>query len=168
MCVSKLKLNHRLSLNLMSLNRDCTVRFWFDLFLEARAEILTKISLVFWSISRHQKDIAKLTDLKFIVSELWIPFKSNQFRDHLLYLLGTFAICTFSNQSFFFKSRFLKKEKSHCRELWVWWNIVQRPAKKRLRLQFRHLVQSPKAISHAFRVQYVIDQQPLISNTFVF
>ena len=35
------------------------VVFWFDLFLEARAEILEKISLVFW----HQKDILKLTDL---------------------------------------------------------------------------------------------------------
>ena len=37
--------------------------FWFDLFLEARAEILEKISLVFWKIWRHQKDILKLTDL---------------------------------------------------------------------------------------------------------
>ena len=34
-----------------------------DLFLEARAEILTNISLFFWSIWRHQKDISKLTDL---------------------------------------------------------------------------------------------------------
>ena len=33
--------------------------FLFDLFLEARAEILTKISLFFWSIWRHQKDISK-------------------------------------------------------------------------------------------------------------
>jgi hypothetical protein len=37
--------------------------FWFDLFLEARAEILEKIPLVFWEIWRHQKDILKLTDL---------------------------------------------------------------------------------------------------------
>ena len=37
--------------------------FWFDLFLEARAEILKKISLVFWSKPWHQKDILKLTDL---------------------------------------------------------------------------------------------------------
>ena len=37
--------------------------FLFDLFLEARAEILTKISLVFWSIWRHQNNISKLTDL---------------------------------------------------------------------------------------------------------
>ena len=29
--------------------------FWFDLFLEARAEVLTKISLVFWSIWGHFK-----------------------------------------------------------------------------------------------------------------
>jgi hypothetical protein len=29
--------------------------FWFNLFLEARAEILTKISLVFWSIWRCQR-----------------------------------------------------------------------------------------------------------------
>ena len=40
-----------------------TVLFWFDLFLEARAEILEKISLVFWSKRWHQKDILKLTDL---------------------------------------------------------------------------------------------------------
>ena len=36
---------------------------WFDLFLEARAEILEKKSLVFWKIWRHQKDILKSTDL---------------------------------------------------------------------------------------------------------
>ncbi len=36
--------------------------FLFDLFLEATAEILTKIALIFWSIWRHQKDILKLTD----------------------------------------------------------------------------------------------------------
>ena len=40
--------------------------FWFDLFLEARAEILEKISLVFWEIWRHQKDILKSTDLYYI------------------------------------------------------------------------------------------------------
>ena len=39
--------------------------FWFDLFLEARAEILEKISLVFWEIWRNQKDILKLTDIYF-------------------------------------------------------------------------------------------------------
>ena len=38
-----------------------TLLFWFDLFLEARAEILAKISLFFWSIWRHQEDISKLT-----------------------------------------------------------------------------------------------------------
>ena len=37
--------------------------FWFDIFLESRAEILEKISLVFWKIWRHQKDILKLNDL---------------------------------------------------------------------------------------------------------
>ena len=37
--------------------------FWFYLFLEAKAEILEKISLVFWEIWRHQKDILKLIDL---------------------------------------------------------------------------------------------------------
>ena len=37
--------------------------FWFDLFLEARAEILKKNSLVFWKKFWHQKDILKLTDL---------------------------------------------------------------------------------------------------------
>ena len=39
--------------------------FWFDLFLEARAEILEKNWLVFWMNWRHQKDILKLIDLKF-------------------------------------------------------------------------------------------------------
>ena len=37
--------------------------FLIDLFLEARAEILEKISLFFWEIWRHQKDLLKLTDL---------------------------------------------------------------------------------------------------------
>ena len=37
--------------------------FWFDLFLKARAEILEKISRIFWEIWRDQKDILKLTDL---------------------------------------------------------------------------------------------------------
>ena len=40
-----------------------TLFFLLDFFLEARAEILEKISLVFWEIWRHQKDILKLTDL---------------------------------------------------------------------------------------------------------
>ena len=39
--------------------------YFFDLTsLEARAEILTKISLFFWWIWRHQKNISKLTDKK--------------------------------------------------------------------------------------------------------
>ena len=37
--------------------------FWFNLFLEARAEILENVLLVFWKIWRHQKDILELTDL---------------------------------------------------------------------------------------------------------
>ena len=37
--------------------------FWFDLFLEARAEILEIFSLVFWSKLWHQTDILNLTDL---------------------------------------------------------------------------------------------------------
>ena len=37
--------------------------FWFDLSFVARAEILEKISLGFWSKRWHQKDILKLTDL---------------------------------------------------------------------------------------------------------
>ena len=45
-----------------------TLLFWFDLFLEARVEIFTKILLVFWEIWRHQKDILKLTDLYASVS----------------------------------------------------------------------------------------------------
>ena len=42
--------------------------FWFNIFLEGRAEILEKISLVFWSKRWHQKDILKLTDLNRRVS----------------------------------------------------------------------------------------------------
>jgi hypothetical protein len=37
--------------------------FWFDLFLEARAEILRKKSFFSGEIWRHQKDILKLIDL---------------------------------------------------------------------------------------------------------
>ena len=37
--------------------------FWFDLILEATAEILERISLVFWKKFWRQKDILKLTDL---------------------------------------------------------------------------------------------------------
>ena len=40
-----------------------TLIFWFDLFLEARAEFLEKNSLVFWKKFWYQKDILKLTDL---------------------------------------------------------------------------------------------------------
>jgi hypothetical protein len=43
----------------------------FDLFLGARAEILTKISLVFWSILRQQKDISKIIDL-YIVRQFMV------------------------------------------------------------------------------------------------
>ena len=39
--------------------------FWFNLFLEARAEMLEKKFLFFWEIWRRQKDISKLTDLYF-------------------------------------------------------------------------------------------------------
>ena len=41
--------------------KKCPYFFWFDL--EARAEILAKISLLFGDIWRHQKDILKLSDL---------------------------------------------------------------------------------------------------------
>ena len=37
--------------------------FDFYLILEAWAEIMENISLFFWKIWRHQKDILKLTDL---------------------------------------------------------------------------------------------------------
>ena len=39
------------------------VFFWFDLFLEANAEIPKKVSMIFWETWRHQKDISKSTDL---------------------------------------------------------------------------------------------------------
>ena len=48
-------------------NRDLILDFlqvfWFDLFLGASAEILEKISFVFWKIWRRQKDNLKLTYL---------------------------------------------------------------------------------------------------------
>ena len=44
--------------------------FWFDLFLEAKAEILKNILLVFWSKPWHQKDILKLTDLYNVKKKL--------------------------------------------------------------------------------------------------
>ena len=37
--------------------------FLFDLFLEARAEILEKISWIFWEIWRHPEYILELSDL---------------------------------------------------------------------------------------------------------
>ena len=43
--------------------------YWFNLFL--KAEILTKISLVFWSIRRHQRKIAKLNDLYRLQLKHW-------------------------------------------------------------------------------------------------
>ena len=42
-----------------------TLLFWFGLFLQAGAEILEKISLVFWKIWRHQKDILEWNLLSF-------------------------------------------------------------------------------------------------------
>ena len=45
---------------------------WFDLFLEARAEILEK-NLVFW---KHQKEILKLIDPTYLVKE---GFKNSRF-----------------------------------------------------------------------------------------
>ena len=59
---SKKRSNQKSSVKKKSSNK-VPLFFWFGLFLEARAEILTKILLVFWSIWRHQKDISKLTDL---------------------------------------------------------------------------------------------------------
>ena len=56
--------------------------FWFDLFLEARTEILEKFLLVFWSKRWHQNDILKLTDLYLLLwhyilafSETWTTFR---------------------------------------------------------------------------------------------
>ena len=45
--------------------------FWYDLFLEARAEMLEKFSLVFWKIWRHQNDTLELTDLYFVAMVLF-------------------------------------------------------------------------------------------------
>ena len=43
--------------------KDAFIFFLFDLFLEARAEILEIFLLVFWKKFWNQKDILKLTDL---------------------------------------------------------------------------------------------------------
>ena len=48
-----------------------TLLFWFNLFFEARAEILTKFRCFFLSIWRHQKCISKLTDLYPTISIDW-------------------------------------------------------------------------------------------------
>ena len=53
--------------------------FWFDLFLEARAEILEKNPLVCWKIWRHQKDILKLFDLYTMVHKKLKNPKNCQF-----------------------------------------------------------------------------------------
>ena len=55
-----------------------TLLFWFDLFLEARVEILEKVSLVFWEIWRHQKDILKLTDLYKISNVKLTPWADSE------------------------------------------------------------------------------------------
>ena len=47
---------------ILQLAVESALFFWFDLFLQARAEILEKISF-FLSKRWHQKDILKLTDL---------------------------------------------------------------------------------------------------------
>ena len=62
--------------------------FWFDLFLEARAEILKKLSLVFWSKRWHQKYILKLTDL--YKSSISSDVKFLSFLQILL-VMGTFG-----------------------------------------------------------------------------
>ena len=67
--------------------------FWFEL-LEPRAEILEKISLVFWEILRRQKDIWKLGDHeRFFVSivcvynplwkRLYMSTSNTTTRDHV-------------------------------------------------------------------------------------
>ena len=50
--------------------------FKFNLFLEARAEIFEKNSLVFWSKQRNPRDILKLTDLytNKILKTSWFRF----------------------------------------------------------------------------------------------
>ena len=48
-----------------------TLLFWFGLFLEARAEILEKISLGFRKIWSHQKGFLKLTDLYHVGRWQW-------------------------------------------------------------------------------------------------
>ena len=56
--------------------------FWFDILLEARAEILEKISLVFLSKRWDQKDILKLTDLWHSISMNVITQRDQEKRAH--------------------------------------------------------------------------------------
>ena len=52
--------------------------FWLDLFLEARAEFLKEISLVFWSKQWHQRVLLKLTDLYYDPQSTGINLQSPQ------------------------------------------------------------------------------------------
>ena len=51
--------------------------FWFDLFSEARAEILESNKLAFWKIWKYQKDISKLT-LPFLIDSSKVPTASKK------------------------------------------------------------------------------------------
>ena len=54
-----------------------TLFFWFDLFLEARAEILKKISLDFWSKQRHfEINLPLVVILDFSWDTIFLKFKS--------------------------------------------------------------------------------------------
>ena len=55
-----------------------TLPFWFDLLLEFWGRNPYKNFVFFWSISRNQQDISKLTDLyKLILVQIW-PFLSSK------------------------------------------------------------------------------------------
>ena len=56
--------------------------FWFNQFLDSKAEILEIISLVFLSKRWHQKDILKLTDL-YLLSKIYGPVyhENKEFQD---------------------------------------------------------------------------------------
>ena len=62
---------------------------WYELFLEARAEILTKHLLVFWSISRHQNDISKLTNLYQALDDFY------KFEKSIVYMTFTIDFYTY-------------------------------------------------------------------------
>ena len=83
-----------------------TLLFGFDLILEARVEILEKISLVFWKKFWHQKDILNLSDLLKSESRtlFWAIAINRKNKDGTLWMPSSFrwvsvGICKYTRSS---------------------------------------------------------------------